>query len=30
MWEPLPKHFITSAETGQGREEVLGFIENLL
>jgi GTP-binding protein len=30
MWEPLPKHFITSAETGLGREEVLGFIENLL
>jgi len=26
-WEELPPHFITSAETGQGRDEILGYIE---
>jgi GTP-binding protein len=25
-WDELPRHFITSAETGAGREEVLDFI----
>ena len=25
-WDELPRHFITSAETGAGRDEVLGFI----
>ena len=25
-WDELPRHFVTSAETGAGREELLGFI----
>lgn len=28
-WDELPRYFITSAETGLGREEVLGFIEEV-
>jgi len=28
-WDPLPRHFITSALTGQGREEILSLIEQL-
>ena len=27
QWEELPTVFLTSAETGRGREEVLEFIE---
>lgn len=26
QWDELPRHFVTSAETGAGREEVLGFV----
>jgi GTP-binding protein len=26
IWDELPRYFLTSAETGLGREEVLGFI----
>ena len=29
QWEELPPHFVTSAETRQGREEVLGYIEQI-
>lgn len=29
-WDPLPSYFITSAETGEGRSEVLEFIEKLV
>jgi GTP-binding protein len=29
-WEPLPDYFITSAETGEGRNEVLAYIEKWL
>lgn len=29
QWEPLPPHFITSAETRQGREELLDYIESI-
>lgn len=29
-WEDLPPHFITSAETRQGREELIGFIQSTL
>ena len=29
QWEELPPHFITSAETRQGREEVLDYIEQI-
>lgn len=29
-WEELPPLFITSAETGQGRDEVLQYIEQIL
>ncbi|MDD3272989.1 MAG: ribosome biogenesis GTP-binding protein YihA/YsxC [Bacteroidales bacterium] len=29
-WEELPKIFISSAETGMGREEVLSYIESIL
>ena len=29
QWDELPRHFITSAETGMGREEVLDFIEEV-
>ena len=28
-WDELPRHFITSAETGLGREPVLDFIEEI-
>lgn len=28
-WEPLPPHFITSAETRQGRDELLNYIEQI-
>ena len=28
-WEPLPPHFITSAESKQGREELLTYIEEI-
>ena len=28
-WDELPRHFVTSAETGLGREEVLGFITEI-
>ncbi|RYU79017.1 ribosome biogenesis GTP-binding protein YihA/YsxC [Hymenobacter persicinus] len=28
-WDELPRHFITSAEEKTGREEVLGFIEEV-
>ena len=28
-WEPLPPHFITSAETRQGRDELLNYIEEI-
>ena len=29
QWEELPPHFVPSAETRQGREEVLGYIEQI-
>ena len=29
QWEELPPHFITSAETRQGREDVLNYIEQI-
>lgn len=29
QWEPLPPHFITSAETRLGREELLNYIEEI-
>lgn len=28
-WDPLPPHFITSAETKLGRDDVLGYIEQI-
>jgi GTP-binding protein len=28
-WDELPRHFLTSAETGMGREELLTFIEGV-
>ena len=28
-WETLPIYFVTSAETGEGNEELLGYIEKL-
>ena len=28
-WEELPPHFITSAESKMGREEVLDYIEQI-
>ena len=28
-WEELPPHFVTSAEQGTGRDEVLGYIEEI-
>lgn len=28
-WEEMPTHFITSSEDGTGREEVLGFIDQV-
>jgi GTP-binding protein len=30
QWEELPPYFITSSETRQGREEVLGCIEAIM
>jgi GTP-binding protein len=29
IWDELPRYFVTSAETRLGREEVLGFIEEV-
>lgn len=29
VWEEMPEYFITSAESGLGRDEVLEYIENL-
>lgn len=29
QWEDLPAQFVTSAETGQGREELLSYIQEL-
>ncbi|MCR5819788.1 MAG: ribosome biogenesis GTP-binding protein YihA/YsxC [Bacteroidaceae bacterium] len=29
QWEPLPPYFITSAEKGTGREELLSYIESI-
>ncbi|MBP1613453.1 MAG: GTP-binding protein [Bacteroidetes bacterium] len=29
QWEELPPHFVTSAETRLGREEILGYIETI-
>ena len=29
-WEELPPFFVTSAETKLGRDEILGFIENII
>ena len=28
-WEPLPPHFVTSAETRQGRDELLSYIDSI-
>lgn len=28
-WDPLPPHFVTSAESKQGREELLSYIEEI-
>jgi GTP-binding protein len=28
-WDELPRYFQTSAETGQGRDEVLAFIDDI-
>lgn len=30
IWEPLPDNFLTSSETGLGRDEVLHYIETAL
>ena len=29
QWEELPPYFVTSAETGDGRDELLGYIEEI-
>jgi len=29
QWDELPRHFVTSAETGAGREQVLGFVDEV-
>ena len=29
-WEELPPHFVTSSETKQGKEELLGYIEEII
>ncbi len=29
IWDELPRHFITSASTGAGRDELLGFIADV-
>lgn len=28
-WDELPRHFLTSAETGAGRDELLGFVADV-
>ena len=28
-WEQMPGYFISSAETGAGKEEILGFIDDV-
>ena len=30
LWEELPPIFVSSSETGQGREEILNYIESVL
>ena len=30
QWEELPPHFVTSSETRQGRDEVLGYIDDII
>ena len=30
LWEELPPTFISSSETGLGREEILDYIESVL
>ena len=30
LWEELPPTFISSSETGLGRDEILGYIESVL
>ena len=30
QWEELPPHFVTSSETRLGREDVLGYIEEII
>lgn len=30
QWEELPPHFVTSSETRQGKEELLGYIEDII
>lgn len=29
QWDELPRHFVTSSETGEGREEVLDFVQEV-
>lgn len=29
-WEELPQHFVTSSESGLGRDELVGYIESLV
>ena len=29
QWDELPRHFVTSAETGAGREQVLAFVDEV-
>ena len=29
-WEELPPHFVTSSETGQGRDELLDYLESII
>ena len=28
-WEEMPPHFLTSAETGEGKEEILSYIAGI-
>lgn len=30
MWETMPPYFVSSSETGLGKEEILGYIESVL
>lgn len=30
QWEELPPHFITSSQSGMGRDEVLGYVEAVM